>query len=96
MIFSGANCGVAIARNFPVGLRDGCGDGVRVQIAASLGVNQTNDITIAHEFEFSLGIVFRLISIRIEEPVIVRVLMVVARNLLLLRAFRVRLNVRVE
>jgi hypothetical protein len=59
-------------------------------------VDQTNDIVVADKLERSLGIVFRLMAVGVEEPVVVGVLVVVASDLLLLRALREGLNVRVQ
>ena len=87
---------VAVARNFPVGLGDGCGDCVRVQVAAGLSMDETNDIAISDEFERSPPRHTRLVSVWIEEPVVVRIFVVVAGDLLLLRALGIRLDVRVE
>lgn len=88
--------GVAVARNFVVCLGDRSSDGVRVQVAASLGVDQTNDIAVANKLEGSLGVEFGLVAVGVEEPVVVGILMVIASNLLLLRALGEGLDVRVQ
>jgi hypothetical protein len=67
-----------------------------VQVAASLSVDQTNDIVVADKLERSLGIEFGLVAVGVEEPVVVGVLVVVASDLLLLRALGEGLNVRVQ
>jgi hypothetical protein len=96
VILGVSDCGVAVAGNFVVGLGDGSSDGVRVQVAASLSVDQTNDIVVADKLERSLGIEFGLVAVGVEEPVVVGVLVVVASDLLLLRALGEGLNVRVQ
>jgi len=88
---------VAVAGNFPVSLGDRGSDLVRVEVAAGLSVDKTNDIAVANVSDVSvLCVVVRLLPVRVEEPVVVGVLVVVASNLLLGRAFGVRLNVGVE
>ena len=91
-----ADSGVAVARNFVVGLGDGSGDRVRVQVTASLGVDQTNDIAVANILKRSVGIELGLVTVGVEEPVVVGILVVVASDLLLLRALGERLNMRVQ
>jgi hypothetical protein len=59
-------------------------------------VNQTNDIVVADILERSLGIELGLVAVGVEEPVVVGILVVVASNLLLLRALGEGLNVRVQ
>lgn len=91
-----ADGGVAVARNFVVGLGDGSGDRVRVQVTASLGVDQTNDIAVANILKGSVGIELGLVTVGVEEPVVVGILVVVASDLLLLRALGECLNMRVQ
>ena len=90
------NSGVTVARDFVVGLGDGSGDLVRVKVAASLSVNETNDIAIAGEAELLVCVIGNLMAVGVEEPVVVSIFVVVASDLLLSRAFRVGLDVRVE
>jgi hypothetical protein len=88
---------VAVAGNFPVSLGDRSSDLVRVKVAASLSVDKTNDIAVADVSNLGvLCVVVRLLSVGVEEPVVVGVLVVVASNLLLGRAFGVCLNVGVQ
>jgi hypothetical protein len=88
---------VAVARNFPVSLGDRSGDLVRVEVAASLRVYETDDIAVANVSDLlGLGIVVRLLSVRVKEPVVVGILVVVASDLLLRGAFGVSLHVRVK
>ena len=90
------NSGVTVARDFVVGLGDGSGDLVRVKVAASLSVNETNDIAIAGEAELLICVIGNLMAVGVEEPVVVGILVVVASDLLLGRALGVCLDVRVE
>jgi hypothetical protein len=92
-----SNSKVAVARNFPISLGDRSGNLVRVEVAASLRVNETDDIAVANVSDFlGLGIVIRLLSVGVEEPVVVGILVVVASDLLLRGALRVGLHVRVK
>ena len=56
--------------------------------------DETNDLAVANELDWCLWIEFRLVSIWVEEPIVIRILVVVACNLLLLRTFRIRRDVR--
>jgi len=88
---------VTVARNFPVGLGDGSSNLVRVEVAAGLSVDKTNDVAVADVSDLLvLGVVVGRLSVGVEEPVVVGVLVVVASNLLLSGALWVGLNVRVE
>jgi hypothetical protein len=92
-----SDCEVAVARNFPVSLGDRSGDLVRVKVATGLSVDETNDIAVADVSDLGvLCVVVGLLSVGVEEPVVVGVLVVVASNLLLGRAFGVCLNVGVQ
>mgnify|MGYP005989195533 CR=1 FL=1 len=88
---------VTVARNFLVGLGYRGSDFVGVQVAASLGVEQTDGRAVTNEAKFfRLGVVVLLGAVGVDEPVVVGVLVVVAGNLLLLRTVGVGLNVRVQ
>jgi len=91
-----ANGGVAIARNFPVGFGDRCSNCVRVQVSAGLCVNQSDDRLVLGKSKLLIGLVVNLTAVGVEEPVVVRVLVVVACNLLLHGALWIGLDVRVE
>ena len=69
---------------------------MRVEVTASLGVDQTNNVTVARVAELLFRIVFDLVAVGVEEPVVVGILVVVASDLLLGRALGVCLDVRVE
>jgi hypothetical protein len=91
------DCEVAVAGHFPVSLGDRSSDLVRVKVAAGLSVNEADDIAVADVSDLGvLCVVVRLLSVGVEEPVVVGVLVVVASNLLLGRAFGVCLNVGVQ
>jgi len=91
-----SNGSVAVARNFVVCLGDRSSNRVGVQVAAGLSVDQTNGIAVADKLERSIGIELGLVAVGVEEPVVVGVLVVVASDLLLLRALGEGLNVRVQ
>ena len=59
-------------------------------------MDQADDIAITRETEFLLGSIVRFVSVRIKEPVVVGILVVVTCNLLLVRAVRISLVVRVQ
>lgn len=90
------NSQVTVAGNFLVASGDRGSDIVRVQVAASLSVDKSNDGVVTNESEITLRVVVLLSAVGVEEPVVVGVLVVVASNLLLLGTLRVGLNVRVK
>jgi hypothetical protein len=97
VILGVSNSKVAVARDFPVSLGDRSSDLVRVEVATSLSVNETNDVAVANVSDLLvLGIVIAILSVRVEEPVVVGILVVVASNLLLSGALGVGLHVRVK
>jgi hypothetical protein len=87
---------VAVARNLPLRLGDGRGDLVRMQVAAGLGVEQTDGLAISDEARIGFGVIGGIVTVRVKEPVVVGVLVVVAGHLLLARAVGVGLDVAVE
>jgi len=87
---------VAVAGDFSVGLSDGRGYLVRMKVASSLSVEKTNDIAVTNESEVGLGVIGHIVAVGVEEPVVVRVLVVVAGNLLLTRAVGIGLDMGVE
>ena len=91
-----ADGGVSVARDFLVRLGDWGGDVVGVQVTASLGVDQANDIAISDVLQGCLWIELGLVAVRVEPPLVVGVFVVVAGDLLLRRAFGIGLNVGVE
>lgn len=69
---------------------------MRMQVTACLCVNQTNHVLISDEFNRCFRIIRLRVTIRIEEPIVICILMMIASDLLLLRPFRVGLNVRMK
>lgn len=69
---------------------------MRMQVAACLCVNQPNHILISDEFNRCFRIIRLRVTIRIEEPIVICILMMIASDLLLLRPFRVGLDVRMK
>lgn len=88
--------GVAVARHLVISLGDRGSDLMRVEITAGLSVNETDGVAVAREAERLLGIVFDFCPVGIEEPVIVRVLVMIASNLLLTRPLGVSLDMRMQ
>ena len=96
MVFVVADCGVAIRRDFIVTLGDGCRNGVGVQVAPGLGMDQAQHMVVRNVFERLFGVVKRFRSIWIEKPIVIGVFVMVASDLLLLRTFGIGLNVGVQ
>jgi hypothetical protein len=90
------NSQVTVRRNLLVASSDGGSNVVRVQVAASLGVDEADDRAVTNETKLSLGVVVIISAVGVEEPVVVGVLVVVASNLLLLGTLGVGLDVRVK
>lgn len=91
------NSQVTVGRHLVVLLPHGGSDRVGVEVAASLSMNQADNRAVAQISELvGLGVIVRLVAVRVKEPIIVGVLVVVAGNLLLLGAFGVSLDVRME
>ena len=88
---------VAVARHFVVQLGDGRRDRMRVQVAAGRGVDEPDRVAVAEVDDLALFEVDRIgFPRRRHEPLVVLVLVVVARDLLLLRTDGVRLGMRVQ
>ncbi|KAI7092146.1 glycosyltransferase family 39 protein [Hortaea werneckii] len=96
MIFRITNRDIAVASHFQIGLSHRRGNLVRVKIATCLSMNETDDIAIADVFEGRFHIEVSFEPVRVPEPVVVRVFVVVAGDLLLVRAFRESLNVGMQ
>lgn len=90
------NSGVSVTRNLLIRLGNWCWDVVRVKVAAGLGVDETENIAVSDELWWSLLIVVWLSSVWVEPPLVVRILVVIASNLLLSGSIWVGLNVGVE
>lgn len=59
-------------------------------------MDETDDIAVANEFQGSLRVKLRFMAVGVEEPVVVRILVMVASDLLLGGSLRESLNVRME
>ena len=88
-----ANRQVAIARDLLIGLGDRGGDLVRVEVAAGLRVDETDRGSVGDEAWLLFGDVLWVVTVRVEEPIVVGILVVVAGDLLLSRPFGVSLDV---
>lgn len=69
---------------------------MRMQVAACLCVNQTNHVLISDVFNRCFSIKRLRVTIWIEEPIVIGILMMIASDLLLLRPLRVGLDMRME
>lgn len=88
---------VAIAGDLLVGLGHGSGYLVGVKVAAGLGMDEANSAAITNITDLVRALIISLLpAVRIEEPVVVGIFVVVASHLLLVRALRVGLNVTVK
>lgn len=97
MVLGISNGKVAVAGDFPVSLGDRSGNLVRVEVAAGLSMNKADDVAVTDVSDLLIfGVVIGLLSVGVEEPIVVGVLVVVASDLLLLGAFRESLDVGVE
>jgi hypothetical protein len=90
------NSQVTVAGNLLVASCDGSSNVVGVQVAPGLSMDKSNNRVVANESEIALGAVVLLPTVRVKEPVVVSVLVVVASNLLLLGTLRIGLDVRVK
>jgi hypothetical protein len=91
-----ANRHVTVAGHFLVGLGDRSGDLVGVEVAAGLGVDQADNVVVSDEAGIGLWVVISISTVRVEEPVVVGILVVVAGHLLLCGALGIRLDVTVK
>lgn len=67
-----------------------------MKITASLGVKETDDTLVANIVQRTIGIVFRFEAVRIEKPIVVGILVMIAGNLLLIGTLRIDLHVRMK
>jgi uncharacterized membrane protein (UPF0136 family) len=91
-----SNGSVSITGHFVGRLCYWCRDGMRVEVTGGRCVLEANYITILEVAKFTIGIIFRLIPSRKNVPIVVLVLVVVAGDLLLIRANWEGLHVRVQ
>lgn len=87
---------VAVARHLVVEVRHGRGDGVRVEVAGGRGMVETDDVAVGQVANRLVGVVGRLLPVGEDKPVVVLVLVVVASDLLLARAYWVCLDMRMQ
>ena len=83
VIFLVTNSGVAITRNFSIGLGNWGSDLVRVKVTASLGVDQTQDIAVGDKLWWCLSVIFRLGTVWVEPPLVVGIFVMISGDLLL-------------
>lgn len=84
MVFVIADGHVTVARHLVVSLSKRCLNSVGVQVPASLYVDETDNVTIANEAEvWALRIIFGLLASRVEVPIVIGILVVIAGDLLL-------------
>lgn len=67
-----------------------------VKISAGLRVDETENIPITDVLDWCLRVKFWLSTVGVEPPLVIGILMMIASDLLLGRAFRIGLNVRME
>jgi hypothetical protein len=67
-----------------------------MKVATGLRMNEADHIAVPNELEWRFRIELWLSSVRVKEPVIIGVLVVVASDLLLRGAFGISLNVRMK
>lgn len=91
-----ADGGVSVTRDFVVQLGHRSRDVVRVQIAGGRRVLKSNDIAVLDVLDGRVRIVRRLTPSGKDVPVVVVILVVIASSLLLSRAYRVHLYMRME
>lgn len=96
MILGISNGDIAVARYFIVGLSYWGLNAVRVEIPAGLRVEETDDSLVTDKSYRRFWVKLRFLTVRVEEPIVVCILVVVAGNLLLIRALRKKLNVGVK
>lgn len=91
------NSQVTVGRHLIILLPHGGSDRVGVEVATSLGMDQADNGAVTQISELvGLGVIIRLVAVRVKEPIIVGVLVVIAGNLLLLGTFGVSLDVGME
>lgn len=96
VVFRVTNCDVAVRGDLEVGFCNGCCYIVGVKVAASLRMQEADDAPVRNVAEWCFCVEFWLTAIRVEEPVVVCVFVVVACDLLLLRTLGVCLHVGVQ
>ena len=87
---------VAVTRDFLINLGEWGRDIVRVKVAASLRVNQTENVAVGNKLRWCLAVELWLAAVGVEKPLVVGILVMVAGDLLLSGALWVCLDVRME
>lgn len=96
VVFVVSNGDVSVRGYFVVGFGNRGRNSMRMQVTASLSVNQPDDIAVTNKPKISGGVIVRFLSVGIDEPVVVGILVVVASDLLLLGTFGEGLHMRVQ
>lgn len=96
MVLIIADGGVAVTRDFLINLGDWCRDIVRVEVAAGLRVNQTENVAVGNKLRWCFCVKLGLAAVGVEKPLVVGILVMVASDLLLSGALWVCLDVRME
>ena len=96
MILIVADGGIAITRNFIISFGDRSSDLMRMKVTSCLSVYESDDVFVSNISQRSFWIIFWGAPVRIEEPIVVGVLVMVASDLLLARTLRIGLNMRVK
>lgn len=69
---------------------------MRVEIPASLGVNQSNNVLVSYKGKISFRVIEGLFSVGVEEPIVIGILVMVAGYLLLLGPLGICLHMRMK
>lgn len=87
---------ITIARDFPVTFGHWSGNLMGVEITASLGVDKADGVAVSRVSKLLIWLEISLAAIRVKEPIVVSIFMMITRDLLLSRSFRVGLVVGME
>ena len=91
-----ANSSVPLTRNFVIQFRNRCRNVMGVQIASGRTVLKADNVTILEELNGTINIKRQLVPSRMNDPLIVVVLVMIASHLLLIRTNWISLDMRVE
>lgn len=81
-----ANSEITVTGYFLLALGNRGGDVVGVQIPPGLRMNKANDITVSNETRISLRVIVSIMAVRVEEPFVIGIFVMVTCDLLLIRA----------
>lgn len=87
---------ISVAGHFIMVLCHGSRDSVGMQVSSGRGVNKPNHTAILKELEWCIGIVVPFVPGRGHNEIVVVVLVVVTSDLLLIRSYRERLDMRMQ